>query len=60
METSFELTLKKEEEYIMCSKTFWLQFVQGKSCWMWLEFYTSFGDLHVQLSSRGYDILLLY
>jgi hypothetical protein len=38
METGLEFTLKKEEEYIMCSKINWLQFVQGKLCWRILHF----------------------
>jgi hypothetical protein len=39
---------KKEIIIIKCFKIYWFYFVQGKSCWMWLELYALFDYLHVQ------------
>jgi hypothetical protein len=53
METSWKLIPKKKKKkkkivIRKCSEIIWLHFVQGKSCWMWLEFYTLFGNFHVK------------
>ena len=40
----------QEKATIMCSRFVRLQIVQGKSCLMYLEYYTPFGNLHVELS----------
>lgn len=51
METDLELIpkMKKNKIVIMKSlKIIWLQFVQGKSCLMCLEFYTLFSYLHIE------------
>ena len=39
---------KKEVIIMKCLKIYWFYFVQGKSCWMWLEIYTLLGYFHVQ------------
>lgn len=39
---------KKEIIIMKCLKISWFYFVQGKSCWMWLELYALFDYLHVQ------------
>jgi hypothetical protein len=39
---------KKEIIIMKCLKIYWFYFLQGKSCWMWLELYTLFGYIHVQ------------
>jgi hypothetical protein len=50
VETSLEFLMKKKKKkvviIIMCFKIIWLQYLQGKSCWIWLELYTLFGKLH--------------
>ena len=62
VQTGSELVLEKNNIVFMkCLKYIWLQFVQGKSRWTCLEFYTLFGNLnvefeHFRLMLSGYII----
>jgi len=35
----------------MCTSHIWLQIIQGKSCWVYLEIRISYGKLHDKLST---------
>ena len=37
----------------MYASHIWLQIIQGKSCWVYLEIRISFGNLHDELSTFG-------
>jgi len=38
---------------LLCLRSIWLQIIHCKSCWLYLEICTPFGNLHFELSNLG-------